>query len=479
MNNKATYLFASCLFLLSIALTQQSNAQNSLGIVWEVPSDTAGVNEQLEEFSELGVTHIEVSHPVPSSIMELLERSNLAVLIRSGNRFFTVSEIGVQSDQLTQNYIDFAEQYRPYLNVAGLGLLSHSHFEHPLFSDVFNPIIDSLSTVSNKSFYFFQREKWYNFGNPQQPFGTFYPDQSYQPSDLFAFDSAMHSLIATNSDQLLFIQSSWFLEAISQYPELSNSLIEYQEKNLWELPFPNTNDQGVAANWMVLILLLLWAALAIQMKYLPYVRPLIVRFYLAHRFYVDDILHYRERYLAPGILMMVKHAIFGGLVFYIVAKILLSQHGIAAFFHHLPFFAITGSNYFSFFFFGLILILLTQILALLWLHLPAKSLDHFSQTVNLYAGSFYIDFLIITLMITLFVAQIGSSLTLIFAAVYVLIWFLAFNLAAFDASRSMGSGRFLYLFLTIGLHTVLSFAAVLLILLNTNLIEILNLAISL
>jgi hypothetical protein len=82
-------------------------------------------------------------------------------------------------------------------------------------------------------------------------------------------------------------------------------------------------------------------------------------------------------------------------------------------------------------------------------------------------------------MITLFVAQIGSSLTLIFAAVYVLIWFLAFNLAAFDASRSMGSGRFLYLFLTIGLHTVLSFAAVLLILLNTNLIEILNLAISL
>lgn len=479
MKFKATYLFALCLFLLSISLTQQANAQNSLGIVWEVPADSAQVNEQLELFSELGVTHLEISHPVSGSIMELLEGSELAVLIRSGNRFLTVSEISVQSGQLMENYIDFADQYRPYLNVAGLGLLSHSHFENPLFSEVFNPIIDSLSTVSNKSFYYFHREKWYSFGNPQKPFGIFYSDRSYHPSDLLEFDSAMRSLIATNSDQLLFIRSSWFLEAVSQYPELSNSLTEYQEKNLWELPFPNTGNHEAPPNWMVLVLLLLWASLAIQVKYLPYVRSLIVRFYLAHRFYVDDILHYRERYLAPGILMMIKHAIFGGLVFYIVAQILLSDHGVEAFFHHLPFFAITGSSYFSFFFLGLILILFTQIFALLWLHLPAKSLDHFSQTVNLYAGSFYIDFLIITLMVTLFTAQIGASITLIFAALFILIWFLAFNLAAFDASRNMGGGRFLYLLLTIGLHTILSFTAILLILLNTNLIEILKLSISL
>jgi hypothetical protein len=162
-----------------------------------------------------------------------------------------------------------------------------------------------------------------------------------------------------------------------------------------------------------------------------------------------------------------------------VAQILFSDHGIEAFFHHLPFFAITGSNYFSFFFFGLILILLTQIVALLWLYLPAKSLGHFSQAINLYAGSFYVDFFIITLMVTLFTAEIGTSITLMLAVIYVLIWFFAFNLAAFDASRNMGSGRIFYLLLTIGLHTILSFAALLLILLNTDIIEILDLAISL
>lgn len=460
-------------------MTQQSNAQSSLGIVWDVPADTADANSQLQQFSELGITHLEVAHPVPSLIMELLEGKELTVLVRNREQYLTISEIENQSDRLEENYLELAEQYRPYLNVAGLGLLSHSHVDHPRFSRLIEPVINSVSAVSNKSLYFFHKEEWFSFSNPQQPFGVLYPDRSYQPSDLFEFDSALRSFMAPNSDQLLFIRSSWFLDAVEQYPELSNSLIEYQEKNIWELPFPNATDQGAPSNWMVLILLILWAALAVQIKYLPYVRPLIMRFYLAHRFYVDDILHYRERYLAPGILMMVKHAIFGGLVFYITAQILLSDHGIEAFFHHLPFFAVTGSNYFSFFFFGLVLILLTQLLALLWLHLPAKTLEHFSQTINLYAGFFYIDFLIITLMVTLFTAGIGTTMTLILAAIYVLIWFLAFSLAAFDASGSMGSGRILYLFLTIGLHTVLSFAALLLILLNTDFIEILDLAISL
>lgn len=479
MNYKATYLFAICLLWLSTGITQQSNAQSLLGIVWEVPADTADANIQLQRFSELGISHLEIRHPVSSSIMELLEGTELTVLIRNREQFLTISEIDNQSERLEENYLELAEQYRPYLNVAGLGLLSHSHVDHPRFSILIEPVIDSVSAVSSKSLYFFHKEEWFSFGNPQHPFAVLYPDHTYQPADLSEFDSALRSMISTNSDQLLFIRSSWFLEAVEQYPELSKSLIEYQEKDIWALPFPNASDQGAPSNWMVLILLSLWATLAVQIKYLPYVRPLIMRFYLAHRFYVDDILHYRERYLVPGILMMIKHAIFGGLVFYITAQILLSDHGIEAFFHHLPFFAITGSNYFSFFFFGLILILLAQMLAILWLHLPAKTVEHFSQTVNLYAGFFYLDFLIITLMVTLFTAGIGTTITLILAATYVLIWFLAFNFAAFDASGNMGSGRILYLFLTIGLHTVISFSVLLFLLIYTNLPEIISLSISL
>lgn len=479
MNVKATYLLATVLLLLSTGFTQHSNAQNTLGIVWEVPEDTTEAVNQLRRFSDLGVSHLEINHPVSTSIMELLERTEMAVLIRSGEVFLTVSEVEDRTELLKKNYAEFIKSYQPYRNVAGLGLLSHSHVEDSRFLDEFEEITNSLSQVSEKSFYFFHNQKWFNFSNPQQPFGLLYSDRSYHPSDLAEFESDLSSMIATDSNQLLFIRSSWLLEAIEQYPELSSSLMEYQEKNIWELPLPNATDQGASANWMVLILLILWVALAVQIKYLPYVRPLILRFNFAHRFYVDDILHYRERYLTPGILMMIKHAIFGGLVFYIAAQIQFSEYGIEAFFHHLPWLAVTGSNYFSFFFFGLIIILLIQVIALLWLHLPAKTLDHFSQTVNLYAGFFYIDYVIVTLMVTFFTAEIGSSLTLTLAAVYVLIWFLAFNFAAFDASKNMGSKSITYLLLTVGLHTVLSFTVLLFLIIYTNLPEIISLSISL
>jgi len=479
VNFKATYLLWIFLLIFSAGASQKAFAQPSLGIVWDAPSDTATANVQLNLFSELGVTHLEIAHPVSESMLSAVAKTDLTILVRSDNYYLTLSQLQRNREQLTENYISFAAQYRSFLNVGGLGLLSHSQTHHTGFSKVFKPVLDTLSAYSNKSFYYYQQKGWYSFNNPDQPFGVLYDDATYQESDLSDFHSTIQTFTAGDSNQLLFINSEWLLEATDQYPELSNSLMEYRDNQIWELPLPSTEDQSSPSNWMVFILLILWTALAIQMKYLPYVRPMILRYFLAHRFFVDDILHYRERYLSSGILMMVKHALFGGLTAYIVARILFSEFGVDALFHHLPWFAVTGSNYFSFFFFGLILVLITQVIALLWLHLPAKNLEHFSQTINLYSGIFYLDYLIVTLMITLFAAGIGTFLNLILASIYAIVWFGAFNLAAFDASKNMGGNRTIYLLLTIGLHTILSLAILFFVLLNTEIIEILDLSVSL
>ncbi|MEX0723661.1 MAG: hypothetical protein WD053_07280 [Gracilimonas sp.] len=479
MKFKATYLFGIILLLFSAGVSQNTFAQPSLGVVWDTPTDTATAKEQLHLFSELGVTHLEIDHSLSDPMLSVLANTDLTILVRSDNYYLTLSKLQENREQLTQEYIALAEQFRSILNVGGLGLLSHSQTQHSSFSEVFEPVLDTLSAYSNKSLYYYHRDEWFSFNNPVQPFGTLYSDQDYRESDLSDFHSVMQSFTAGDANRLLFVHSEWLLDATEQYPELSNSLIEYRDNQTWELPLPDGQAQSSPSNWMVFILLVLWVALALQVKYLPYVRPMILRYFLAHRFFVDDILHYRERYFTSGILMMVKHAIFGGLTTYIVAQILFSEFGVAAFYHHLPWIAITGTNYFSFFFFGLILVLLTQLIALLWLHLPAKNLEHFSQTINLYSGIFYLDYLIITLMTTLFTAGIGTTLNLILASIYVIIWFGAFNLAAFDASKNMGSNRTIYLLLTIGLHTTLSIAIVLFVLLNTEIFEILDLAISL
>jgi hypothetical protein len=277
----------------------------------------------------------------------------------------------------------------------------------------------------------------------------------------------------------VFVNSSWFKEAINSYPELSESLIVYQEKQDWQLPLPDGEKTSAFPNWLIYVLVTLWLGLSIQFRYLPYVRPMMIRYFLAHRFFVDDILHYRERAALGGILLMHSHAIFGGMVAFMTAKTIISAAGLEAFFFHFPVLAVTGLNYASFFFIGFILVLLTQGVALLWLHLPAKNIEHVSQTINLYAGSLFIDFILVTIMLTLYTSGFGAATITSFAILFVLIWFGAFNFAAYDISSGNAPGRVAYLALTLGLHTVISAGLLILFLNSTHLIQILSLSIGL
>ncbi|HET8865879.1 MAG TPA: hypothetical protein VFM80_09270 [Gracilimonas sp.] len=479
MKLKATYLFGFFVFLFASGISSESLAQPSFGVIWDAPSDTAVAVDQLNTFSALGVTHLEVDHPLAEPIKSILYRADFTILIRSQNYFFTLSEIHENQDQLLDDYLGLAEEYRSMLNAGGLGLLSHSQTYDPDFETSFKPLLDSLSVYSNKSFYYFYQNAWFDFRNPEQAFGILYNDEDYQPADLSEIDSRINFFVADNSNRLLFFNSSWLLEATDKYPELIHSLLILKENNTWELPLPNTDNSDPDSNWIVLILLILWVALAFQIKYFPYARPMISRYFLAHRFFVDDILHYRERNATASIFMMMKHALFGGLAFYIIAHILFSEIGLEAFFHQIPWLAITGANYFSLFLSGFLVIILIQIIAVLWIHLPGKTLEHFSQTFNLYAGPFYLDYLILTLMVTLFVTGSGNTLILILFGLYVLIWYASFNITSFDASRNMGSSQFLYLLITIGLHSLVSLFLLIYVLLHTNMIEILDLAISL
>lgn len=479
MNSEATYLFALCFAFLFAGVQPGIEAQPYLGVVWEVPGDTTETVQQLETFTRHGITYLELEHPVDSWTLSHLRDKDFTVLVRTSKSYLTLSEIENQQNALIEQYSTIAEQYRTYFNVAAIGLLSHSQTEQPEFEAVFSPILDSLDTRYNTSFYYYSREGWFTFQYSREPFATLFSRQNYHPKHLDEFYSRFQELISDQSSEVLFLSSAWLLEALETYPELSKSLTDYRNGHQWVLPLPDVDHQAVSSNWLALLLMLLWVALAVIMKYLPYVRPMLLRYFLAHRFFVDDILHYRERAASGGVLLMIMHAVFGGIVFYITAHILISPPGVNAIFHHLPLLAITGINYTSFFFLGVILVLLTQFVAILWLYLPAKTLEHFSQCINLYAWFFFLDFILVTLMVTLFLADTGSSLIPTLAALFIVIWFAAFNIAAFDASGNMGSDRFLYLFLTIGLHTVFSIALIVLILTQVEFLQVIDLAISL
>lgn len=453
--------------------------QPSLGIIWDNPTDTSETKTKLDIYAAHGIDYIQLNHPVNPETLTLLRKAPFTLLVQLDKSFLTLSEIQEKQTSLLQQFGETADYYRSYLNVAAIGLLKNSQTFHPDFTDSFSPILDSLSIRSNKEFYFYESENWYYLNSPTKPFATLYPDSSFHLDDIATFNTIFSKEVEQNSGLIFFINSKWLDEAFSAYPEFSESLLLYSEDNEWQIPLPESDESGNSQSWMILLLVLLWVALAVLFKTLPYLRPMLLRYFLAHRFFVDDILHYRERAITGGISLMVMHAVFSGMVFYILANSSISETGLDAFFHHLPSLAIAGAKYASFFIIGTILTLVVQAIALLWIYLPAKNLEHFSQAVNLYAGTFFLDFLTVTILVTLYVTGFGLTYILTLGALFVLIWFGAFNISAFDISRSMGQGTAVYLLLTIGLHTIISIGLVILFFLNQPLVQILELAVNL
>lgn len=286
-------------------------------------------------------------------------------------------------------------------------------------------------------------------------------------------------LVENAQEQIVFMHSSWLIAAISEFPEFRNSLILYSHEGSWAMPLPDLGSSKLAANWLVLALILFWIVLAVQVKFIPNARAMILRFYFAHRFYVDDILHYRERYATQSIIMMVLHAFTGGIVVYVLSALLLSESGLEALYYHIPWLELFGSGYFSISMLAFITLIVLQLVSVFWLYLPAKNLDHVSQIANLYAGLLYTDYITLTLLVTFYLTHFSTALVITLATFYVLIGFINFYLTAFNTSRNIGAEKMIYFMITVILHTVVSVVALVYLLTQTQITDILSLSISL
>lgn len=466
-----TYLKITLLFFLLFGVSFQTLAQTDLGIIWEQPEDILEAQSELAFFEDSGIEYLEISHPVDNEILALLDRASFTIFVRFTPEFLTLTDIKNQQNELVTKFSSDLDNYRSYPGIRAFGLLNNSQINHPDFETAFAPVLGSVSTDSSSSFYGFNTGQWFYIDQPDQAFATSIPNKNFDETHLSNFNELMES-----GNELVFLHSNWLIEGTNDYPELAKSISDYKDSQHWQLALPNAQEISSFPNWLVLLLLISWAGLSIQIRFLPYIRPMLFRYYLAHRFFVDDILHYRERAALGGILLMIQHAVFSGIVLYITSRLFFSPTGVDAFFYHLPALAITGSNHFSFFFIGLIVVLLTQVIALLWLHLPAKNIEHFSQTINLYAGVFFLDFILVTIMLALYLTGFGITVLTVMAGFFVIVWYAAFNIAAIDMSSNMNQGRLTYLLLTIGLHATVSVGLFIYALSSNELMQVFELA---
>lgn len=454
MRKGATYLIPLLLITLSFFGIGTATAQHRLGVVWDIPENEVQALQQLELFRASGIETLELYHPANPDELVTLDEFDFSLFIRTSHMFITSTQIRASIPELKNNLLALAGAYNSHTDVSALGIFTNSQVRHPDFDYFFSPVLDSLQAHTQKEIYFHESGFMYYFHRPETPFAAVLFDEQFLKSDLLVLNEKLRSNVA-QGPELLFVHSRWLSEAVEVYPELGKSLAEYAKTGEWIFPMPAIPPVSKSGNFSVLILILLWGSLAMLLKWNPGSRAMIGRYLLSHRFYADDIIHYRERSAAASLTLLAQHAVFSGLAVYMLAHYFLSETGVDAFFYHLPALALLGRNYSSFFALGLLASLILPLISLPWLHFTSKRLRHFSQTLNLYSGIFALDFILITTIVTLYQAGTGDFLIRILFALFFLCWILAFYIAALDVHKSLMVGRGGYFALTMALHTLI------------------------
>ena len=455
------------------------HAQSRLGLSIDEPVSPVQLSERLNEYERLGIQYLELRHPVAPAVLDTLGSYPFEVLIRTSAEFLTASTLEEIRGNLASEYLDILLYYSEYEFVQSIGLYTYSQSFNPGFAEDVALLTSDLSASTSRSFY-----EVTTTGVSALELAILETKSEDIPEN---FPSVLYTKPFTNNDfrdlasildknpTLLFLDSKWLDDARENHPEFETALTEYQQTGAFVLPFPKPEPAPLSFNWGILVFILIWVSMGVHFKVVPTYPPLIYRYFTGHRFFVDDIMRYRERSVASGLFLFFQHAAFTGLVVSIFSKACISETGLTAFYEYVPQLAFFGKNYFSLFTAGMLLGLVVEVIGLIWLFFPSKSMTHFSQALSLYTWIFHLDFIFVSILLVLQLTGGSEILITIICSLFVLNWLTGFLLTSFDSSKYMAEGRASYIIYTFGLHSIVNIGLLILIFSSDSAIDLIEL----
>ncbi|MEO1021419.1 MAG: hypothetical protein AAFW89_02655 [Bacteroidota bacterium] len=412
----------------------------------------------LEQLRTRGIQFIEIPHTTSDRELERIAASGLEIWVNTKLSYLTPTRIAQEQAEM-ELLVD----------------LVHRRFES--FSNYRGLILSEYSAFYTDEVLFFVQEL-----AAQAPSVTPYIRSG------FPVDDAQIRVIRTAGSgetqaDVIQITSSHFEEEIIQWLEDDSTIplipvdvfLGWMDQSSpdWETSFSAfaagsdlvlPRSQNVPAspdfNWPVFVLLGLWISLAVHVRTEPTYRGLLFRYFTGNRFFVDDIMQYRDRSVTHGVFLIIQHAVFAGLIAVLCAYVFISEAGLSAFFDVVPSFLFPGKTYASFFIVVGLMVFLVELIGLLWLYVPSRSLRHVSQVLSLYSWNLHLNFVIVTAAVTAFYAGFSSVTILVLTILFVLNWYMSFNLTAWWAAKYQMERSSSYLGYTIGIHTVVSLGTV-------------------
>lgn len=468
-------IILACVWFNESAVAQDYSPKFGISFTNDLSTDE--IISTLPDLIQNGVSIIELRHPADSTLLNTLWQNDIKVLIRSDLEFVTRYEneyFGILNDEIAT-----LSTYARFDHVIGLGIPSYS-------MDLSQEQIQQLESTfdENTSIDWYQIDSRDKVGVSTIQLIT--PDNSYNNSNQHFFEAPFSNAnlnrlieVLENKSSLVLMDWYWYSDAIVEYSFIAEALQVAATEGSSILSGFNLQEDSESNNWPIFVLVLIWLSLGVHLNFNLTYRSLIPRFFTFHRFFVDDIMRYRERSAASGVTLFIQHTFFSGLVFYALAKHFISAKGLEAFYFHYPILGLFGQNYFSIFIIIVVVSLAITFLHLFWLYIPSKSLKHFSQIINLYSWMFHLDFIIGSILLINVLTGGSTGWIAFLGTLFILVWAFAFILAAYDNSKYLINGKFRYLFITVGIFIVVTIGLIVGFLFSGYPYEVLQLAIQL
>ena len=476
----------------------RGRAQRTLGVQWDAPADTAEAALQLERFREAGISTLELEQTVSSDIWNLLKRQDFNVFVQVPVRFPVVETFSSPDSALIAKYKHYLAHYAGR-EIAAFGVFEYGQMNSGYFPAAAQPILRQIENVIKAPTYF---KDWSYRTREADTLAEFkmvriavdrnfhlLPDSSFKGQSAFLYrpDPSLSQMVrplkwflektSVNPKAVLFFNSGWLLGFMENHPETVSVLRRYATEPEPVFPLPRESlPPSSRYSGIVLILLLLWGSLAINYNFEPTYRKSLFRYFLSHKFFVEDVMNRQIRLIIPNLLILIQHAIMGGIFLYCLTATFFSTTGIEAIYYHIPGLSVFGADYFNFFLLGMSATLLFELICLSWLYLLNRKLKFISQAATLYSWSLQINFLVTTILVTLLSAGSNSFLSVFLYLFFMAVLLAAFPLAAYDAGQSLTRYRVWYTVGTIGLYILLVGSLFVWIYGNSYLMNIIDLA---
>lgn len=457
------------LFLFTVPASESMQDDNGVGhrIAISV-DDRFPAQERLEFIRELGIDLIEAKDfsEVPSGIS-----NRFYYLLRTGPYYSTPSRLATDEDlqhNVYHSYNSLPENIRS--RVAAVSIANYPFELGEGFIQVFAEFSSSVSNQIGLPLYY---QSLYTEADLIPPGIEFVSTRIKPGFDGQLPGSVIHFLpsdddreslqtlahIFTDSyrfeDSIIILPASWLINLVENNPDYRHIITAYKNGSFTTLPLPAERAAAPEMNWSVFLLFLIWGSFVLHYRYQPVYGQSVMRYFTNHSFFLADIMENRFRNIMPGIYLLLQHALLTGLFLFASLNVLLTDAGkeiLAAHFSSLFIISGFGANLFLI---GFLLSILMQFLSILWIYLPNKSMNRFSQAVNLYSWPLHLNLLVVTFLVMFNQVGVGYGRVMAFAALFIFVWFFSFNIAAVDSAKFLDRYRILYLAGTVGLHMLL------------------------